>query len=146
MGFTALALFGGAAPLDAFSTPNRVSIVVADTGAGGQILLNGLGVVDPTVSGALDLQKFFGASFNSPILLRAFRALLTADNNVAEAQLVKLLAVTMTNIVGSPTKQPALDYLGLSVGGINVPFLIINGPAVSGEWRLDIQLRHSLFY
>jgi hypothetical protein len=144
MSFTALALFGGAAPLDAFSSPNRVSVVVADTGSGGQIQLNGLGVVDPTVSGALDLQKFFGTAFDSQPLLRAFRALPTADSSLAEAQLVKSLLITVVNIAGSPTKQPNFAYLGLGVGGVNVPFLTINGPAVSGEWRLDIQFRHSL--
>lgn len=147
MAFTALAFFGGTSPVDAFSTPHRVSLCVNDSnGGGGNILINGLGINDPAVSGALDLKTFFGANFKSSQLLTAFRALVQANANLAEQQLVTEVQVIVVSASGVPAKQPSMNYLGMAVGGVNVPFLSVVSPAVVGAWRVDLQFRHSLIY
>lgn len=145
MAFTALAFFGGSAPVDAFSSPERVSIVVNDSnGGGGDINFNALGIMDPTIGGAVDLKTFFGTHFRSYTLLTAFKALALPDVNQAEAQFVPQLLVTAMGINGPQTRTPSVGYLAMAVAGVNVPFLKITSPAVVGTWRIDIQLRHSI--
>jgi len=145
MAFVVLGFLGGSAPVDAFSTPDQASIVLNDnSGGGGNVLINGLGVNDPTVSSAVDLKTLFGSKFRSIPLLLAFRALLTADANLAEVQFVKNLSVKFTALAGTTVGLPGIaQYLAIAVGGVNVPFLDIVSPAVTGTWRMDIQLRHS---
>ena len=146
MSFAAIAQFGGASPVDALSSPYRVSICVAESATSTDVLLiNGLGAQAPAVTSALDLKTFFGSHFRSLPLLRAFRALRANDTNLAEQQLVSNLLVTMTAINGAPAAtMPGVDgYPVQSIGGINIPFLEIVSPGVTGAWRLDIQFRHS---
>lgn len=137
---------GSSTPVDAFSLPNSCSIVVDDSGSGGQVLINGLGIVNPTVSGAVDLKTFFGTAFRSIPLLRAFRALIAGGGNQqAENALVPLLDISMYPVGATGlAAMPAINYLGGLVSNPNVPFLAINGPAVSGTWRVDLKLRHSI--
>lgn len=149
MSFTMIsALVGSNSPVDAFSYPNRVSFCVGDSGSGGTLNVNGLGVNDPIVGGAMDLATFFTpAYFRSIPLLAAFRAIPVANANVAEVQLVQELEVTIVAVSGTVTKNPAINYLGLGPGSgptVNTPFLQIIGPAVTGSWRVDLRLRHSL--
>lgn len=148
MAFVVLGFLGGSAPVDAFSTPDLASIVLNDTnGGGGNVLINGLGVNDPTVSGAVDLKTLFGSKFHSIPLLSAFKALSAADDNLAEVQFVQNLAVKFTALSGTTVGLPAIaQYLATTVAGVNVPFLNIVSPAVAGTWRMDIQLRHSMWH
>lgn len=149
MSFTMIAP-GSSPPVDVFSLPNAVSFCVTDSGAGGQINLNGLGIGSGTVAGAVDLKSFFATGtpvlFRSIPLLRAFRAVNPATTAVAEAQLVNNLHITIyPNGSNGLAAMPAVNYLvGLPSGPANVPYLVLNGPSVAGTWRVDIELRHSL--
>ena len=138
---------GSSSPVDAFSLPNVVSLVVSDSGSGGQVNINGLGVVDPTVAGAVDLKTYFGRAFRSLGVLNALRAIAPGGGNqAAEQALVPRLEVNIYP-VGSPgvAGMPAVNYLGGTPSGPNnVPYLSLNGPAVAGTWRVEIKLRHSI--
>ena len=149
MSFTMIAP-GSSPPVDVFSLPNAVSFCVTDSGSGGQINLNGLGVGSGTVAGAVDLKTFFGTGtpvlFRSIPLLRAFRVLTNPGTNLAaETQLVNNLHITIYPNGGTGlAAMPSVSYNGTVGAAPNVPFLQLNGPAVSGTWRVDIELRHSL--
>ena len=106
--------------------------------------LDCLGVVDPTVSGAVDLPSYFGTLWRSTILARAFRALVANDGNLAEKQFLTELQVTMNAVTSTAALFPALGFIAVAVAGINVPFLQIAGPGAAGTFRIDIQFRHSL--
>lgn len=143
--------FGAGTPVDAFSFPNAVSLCVSDDGGGGQIYINGLGVTNGILAGAVDLQTYFGAAnFHSIPLLKAFRALVGVtggnQNQSAEQQLCKNLRISIVpvNAAGGPN-LPNLVYLG-GIGGapVNTPLLSLQGPAVAGNWRVEIELRHSI--
>lgn len=146
MGFTVVPI-GNSTPVDAFSLPNMCSFVVDDTGAGGQVNINGLGVTSALVSGAIDLKTYFGAAFRSLGLLNAFRAITPGGGNqAAELALVPRLEVVIYPVgaVGLAA-MPAVNYLGgLPSGPDNVPYLTLNGPGVSGTWRVELKLRHSI--
>lgn len=138
---------GGSTPNDAFSLPNSCSVVVSDSGSGGQVLINGLGISTGVVTGAVDLKTYFGSAFRSIPLLRAFRAIAPGGGNqAAENALVPLLDITVYPVGATGlAAMPAINYLGgLPNGPNNVPYLAINGPAVAGQWRVDLKLRHSL--
>lgn len=138
-----------AAPIAAFSFPERVSLVMSDDGGGGDIFLNGRGVLNAALTGAVDLKTFFvttiSALFRSGPLLSAFKQLVTQTDNAACAQLVRSLDITIVPVdAGGRANIPHTTYLG-AVGGLEgVPFLKFSGPAVAGSWRVDITLRHSI--
>ena len=148
MSFTMIAP-GASSPVDVFSLPNAVSFCVSDSGSGGQINLNGQGIGSGTVSGAVDLKSFFATGtpvlFRSIPLLRAFRLLVSGTNLAAETQFVSNLHITIYP-VGSTgvAAMPSVNYNGTLPNATNVPFVQLNGPAVSGTWRVDIELRHSI--
>jgi hypothetical protein len=131
-------------PTTKYSQPDRVSFVVADDGGGGQILLNGLGITSGSVANAVDLATLFGTAFRSIPLLRAFKV--TASAQAACDQFFQNLNIQINAIGGTGTSTMPSVSLTWGVGGgpANAPYLIIIGPAVVGEWRVDLQLRHSL--
>lgn len=148
MSFTMIAP-GSSPPVDVFSLPNAVSFCVTDSGSGGQINLNAQGIGSGVVAGAVDLKSFFATGtpvlFRSIPLLRAFRLLTVGTNLAAETQLVNNLHITIYPNGGSGlAAMPSVNYSGTLPNASNVPFLQLNGPAVSGTWRVDIELRHSI--
>lgn len=141
--------FGAGVPVDAFSFPNAVSLAVSDDGGGGQIYINGLGVTNSILAGATDLQTYFGSSFRSIPLLKAFRKLVGVNGNqnqLAEQQFCTNLKISIVPVNGAGVVAlPNLVYLG-GIGGapVTTPLLSFQGPAVSGNWRIEIGLRHSI--
>ena len=135
--------------VNSYTLPNAVSLAFFDDGGGGQIYLNGLGILNADLAGAVDLKTLFqttnGVVFRSYPLLNAFRRLTTNTSVAAMNQLVQGLRVAVFPMaVGGSSVLPQLSYLA-AIGGIdNVPFLSIAGPAVAGTWRVDISLRHSM--
>lgn len=137
---------GSGPPVDGVSLPNSVSFGLSDDGAGGSVFLNGLGVLNATVTGAVDLKTYFGSpKFRSIPLLRAFRAMTAPSAANAEAQFLNNLAISIYPLTTGLAAMPAINYLaGLPNGPANVPYLSIVGPAVAGNWRIEIRLRHSI--
>lgn len=133
-----------------FSMPNAVSLGFSDDGGGGNLLINGLGVLNAVVSGAIDLKTLFVTTnsrpFNSYPLLNAFRALNPGNqtDKGAQIQLVTGLHVTIVPLTTGLAAMPALEYLASISPVPQVPFLVLVGPAVAGNWRIDIKLRHSI--
>lgn len=128
----------------AYSSPNRVSFVVSDDGAGGDIYLNGQGVNDPTVSGAVDIATFFGVSYNSAALVSKSFGLSAVDSEAAANLLWPLLDISVIGI-DTPAVSPLPGFQWVVAGGAaNVPLLHMIGPAVAGVWRVNVQLRHSI--
>lgn len=143
MSFTIIPVTAGAS-VGGISSPYRVSFCVTDSGAGGAINFNCLGINDPVVGAAVDLPGLFGAAWNSRGLAAAFRALQPgASSTAAMAQLLADLLVTIVPVVANSQIPPGVGYLAATVAGVTVPFLKIQGPALAGEWRVDIQFRHS---
>jgi hypothetical protein len=155
MGFTVVPLtnfgagFGGG-----YCAPDLVSLGLDDTGTGGTINVNGLGVVDPTVAGAVDLKTLFtsaGLLFNAYPFLRAFRALAPVASDVtAGAQFAQWLDIKFfINSLGPiDCGLPIVNVkAGLASGPANVPYLQLIRPtdesATAGNWRMDLRLRHS---
>lgn len=139
-----------AVPDTPVSLPNYCSFVASDDGSGGQVLINGQGVVNAVVTGAVDLKTFFtglGLPFRSYALLRAFRAIYTGSalQQAACDQFLANLEVVITPIGGSGiAAMPSLTYIvGAGSGPANAPYLVLVGPSVSGRWRIDLRLRHS---
>lgn len=149
-------------PVNGFSLPDMISFCVDDDGTGGQINLNGLGIVSPTVTGAVDIKRMFtdvGLLFNSYPLLNAFRKLSppTGGSPAALAQLVKQVEVNIVrqSLNGSTVypDQPAVFpvAIGSPDAAIGVPFLAIvrelsnagEGPGSPGIWRVALKLRHT---
>lgn len=147
MSFIAVPTLGPAAgPTAAISLPNMVSFCVQDSGAGGQLYLNGLGVLNAVVAGAVDLKTFFGTFFNSTALLSAFKTLTGALISQPAGQLVPALEITVVP-VGSVglAAMPAVSYVsGIGSGPSQAPYVAIAGPGVAGTWRVNIRLRHSI--
>lgn len=142
--------FGSGTPADAFSFPNAVSLCVSDDGGGGQIYINGLGVTNSILAGATDLPTYFGSSFRSIPLMKAFRMLTGVvggnQNQRTEQQFCNNLKISMIPVNGTGVVAlPNIVYLG-GVGGapVTTPLLSFQGPAVSGQWRIEIVLRHSI--
>jgi hypothetical protein len=140
--------FGSGTPRDAFSFPNAVSICVSDDGGGGQVFINGLGITSGTLAGAVDLKTYFGSSFRSTPLLRAFRALVGVtggnQNQLTEQQLCNNLRISFIPIVAT-TAFPNIAYLAGTGGApVTTPLLSFQGPGVSGQWRIEIEFRHSI--
>jgi hypothetical protein len=132
-----------------YTLPNAVSLAFSDDGGGGTLYLNGLGILNGDLSGAVDLKTLFqttnGVIFRSYPLLSAFRRLSVNSNQGAMNQLVPRLHISIYPLpTGGSATLPKIGYLA-NIGGINfVPFLEIVGPAAAGDWRLDISLRHSI--
>lgn len=135
---------GASEPVQSLSTPYHVSVVAQDSGSGGTMNINCLGVSDPTVGGAVDLPSYFGAAWRSKVVAAAFRGLASADANVAAAQLLPALLVTFVPVVSTAANLPGLGFLAVAVAGVNVPFLQVAGPGAAGTFRIDIQYRHSI--
>lgn len=147
MSFIAVPTIGPAGgPTAAISLPNMVSFCVQDNGGGGQIFLNGLGVLNALVAGAVDLKTFFGTFFNSLSLLSAFKTLTGALVSQPAGQMVPALEISIVPH-GNPglAAMPAVTYLvGIGAGPAQAPYVAIAGPAVAGTWRVNIRLRHSI--
>lgn len=147
MSLTAVPTIGPlSGPTAAISLPNMVSFCVQDSGAGGQIFVNGLGVVNALVAGAVDLKTFFGTAFNSGALLAAFKTLTGNLVGAPAGQLVPGLEITIVPH-GNPglAAMPAVTYLvGIGAGPVQAPYVAIAGPGVAGTWRVNIRLRHSI--
>lgn len=138
------------------SLPDLAAFAISDDGSGGEIFLNGQGVVAPTVTGAYDLKTIYtsaGVLFRSIPLLRAFRLLYNTPNDVAaEIQFHNFLDLDMFPVAGSNGAICGLPTItctaGTPSGPLNVPYLHILRPsdesAVAGTWRLELRLRHSI--
>jgi len=143
--------FGG------ISLPEVAVFCISDNGAGGDLYINGLGVADGDVTGALDLESIYtdsGLLFKSLPLLRAFRALFgTPTDAAAELQFQQFLDIK----VWSPTTGSDNGFAGVPTfgakaglpgGPANVPYLHIFRPggegAVAGQWHIELKLRHSI--
>ena len=153
MGFTVIPP-STSSPVSGISLPDLVSIcVVADGNAGTDIYLNGGGILNATVTGAVDLKTLFtsnGLLFDSAQLLRAFRPIYTANpsNDDAERQFLKLLDLNITPLEGSNVIFGINYLVGLPNGPVNVPYLRLINPGSGGEgggtWRVDLRLRHTI--
>lgn len=147
MSFIAVPTIGPlAGPTGAFSLPYLASFCVQDSGSGGQLYVNGLGVVNAVVANAVDLRTFFGSAFNSIPLLSAFKTLVGNLIGEPTGQLVPGLDITMVPIgsVGLAA-MPAVSYVsGIGAGPPQAPYVAISGPGVAGTWRVSMQLRHSI--
>lgn len=134
-------------------TPEYVSICAVDSGSGGNLYLNMLGVNDPTVSGAADLSTFFGKNINELPISRAFRQIYAPKpwggslnrQALAAVQLRTYLAITIYPLSAAGVVL-GVSYDGETVGGVQVPFLELIGPGDESahSWRIDLQLRHSI--
>lgn len=139
-------------PTANYCLSNGVSLVMSDDGGGGQVFLNGQGVLNALVAGAVDLKTFFvttlGIPFTANALLRAFRLLAPAGAvslSGAMSQFIRNLDISMTTVTTAVSTYPAVDYLNaVGAAPTNVPFLKFQGPGISGIWRVDIKLRHSI--
>lgn len=131
-------------PNTGYSLPDAVSFVVADTGSGGDMYINCLGMNGSPVSGSVDLPSAFGHAWRSIPFAHAFRALTpTASDQAATDQLVRELIVTLTPLnAGATANLPWVGYLGTLSG--NIPFLHLAGPGAVGAWRVDLRMVHSL--
>lgn len=138
---------GGGSPVDAYSRPDFVSFCLVDNGSGGDVYLNGCGITNGVVTGAIDLATFFGSPlFRSEVLVQgAFKAIFpSATSALTEAQLVQNLDINIVCLTASHA-LPAIAYLsGVGPSPQVVPYLHLIGPAVAGSWRMDIRLRHTL--
>jgi len=131
-------------PTTGYSTPDRASFCVTDSGAGGQILVNGLGVTSGVVGTAVDLATLFGTAFRSIPLLRAFKAATTAQKACDQFNTYLNIAwILIGNAVVAGTPQFAYA-LGGGGGPTDVPYLSISGPSIASTWRIDLSLRHSI--
>jgi hypothetical protein len=137
---------------DPVLTPEYISVCAEDNGAGGTLSLNMGGVNDPTVAGAKDLSTFFGKNINELSISRAFRSIYSSAVGIgltsqAAVQIRNNLAVTIYPI-GAANSILGVNYDGLVVSGVRVPFLIFTGIGTgegpTGIWRIDLQLRHSI--
>jgi len=128
------------------SLPNYCSFVIADSGAGGQVFVNGLGVTSGSVADAVDLQTLFGTAFKSFSLLRVFHAVDSLSLDDVLVQFLTYLDINCYTWGGNPvTKMPSfIPTIGISGGPANAPYLVIQGPQVAGTWRIDLKLRHSI--
>ena len=159
MGFTVVSPASGGVrvgvPVDGISLPDLISIaVVADGNAGTDIYLNGAGVLNATVAGAVDLRTLFtsaGLLFESTQLLRAFRPIYNPQsptNIDAELQFLSHLDVNITPLTGSNVIFGITYLVGLPNGPANVPYLHLVNPGSGGEgagtWRVDLRLRHTV--
>lgn len=137
---------------DPVLTPEYISVCVEDDGAGGTLLLNMMGVNDPTVSGAKDLSTFFGKLVTMFPVARAFRQLYIPASgegldSEAAIQIRNNLAVTIYPLDVQEVVL-GVGYSGAKVGNVQVPFLelVSSGVGEAGPliWRVDLQLRHSI--
>lgn len=150
------------------SKPDLFSFCVQDTGGGGgspTIYINMMGINDPTVSTAVDLETFYdggNVGFNPPVpifqsipLSRAFGLLPfpapgtgPGKEGVGSVALVPKILVTVVPLDG-PQELLGINYDVSSVGapaGTCIPYLVLVGIGGegSGYWRVDITLRHSM--
>lgn len=139
-------------PTTGYSLPNMVSFCVEDDGAGGEILINGQGINDPTVADAVDLKTMFtgvSKNFNSIPLLRAFRIIPSTLLQDGLDQNIKNLEISFYQVGQAATGSTGLLFIPIvgAVGGPdNVPYLVINAPGADSatQWRIELKLRHSI--
>lgn len=143
MSFTVNAVSSGS-QVGGLSLPNYLTFVVSDSGAGGFVLINGVGVTSGALANAVDLATLFGAAaFHSSPLLKAFRAGPTTDTAAMNQFLANLDINIVPVAVTGIAFMPGVLYLA-TVSAVAGPFVKITGPGAPGDWRINMRLRHSI--
>ncbi len=140
-------------PTGGFTLPDMVSFCLNDAdGAGGSVLINGLGVGQGDVPHAYDLKQLFidgSIPFISYPLLRAFRA--ASSLAAFWAQIINNLEISYYALGGTTADSFPLRFLPVfNIGGgpSDAGYLEIvapgGGEGYTGDtWRVELKLRHS---
>jgi hypothetical protein len=146
----------GSSYIHGVSLPEMIGFAISDDGGGGDIYLNGQGVVNPTVVGAADAKTIFtsaGLLFRSIPLLRAFRLLYRTPNDAAaEEQFQNNLDISIYPIGGTDGATAGFPVVqansSLPGAAVNIPYLHFQRPGgeggVAGLWRVELRLRHTI--